>query len=152
MSARLQRAARLLPAVTVAALLAWLVGYLLLMTLAEALGLGTAGAGAAGSGAGSSFTLAHFAEFARRADEWQALWQTLWISTASVVLAALIEVPLKFIFERNKFPSQHLLNALIALPIALPPLVGVITFLFLYSKSSFVSRTIQAVLNLAAPP
>ena len=40
MSPRLQRAARLLPAVAVAVLLAWLVGYPLLMTLAEALGLG----------------------------------------------------------------------------------------------------------------
>ena len=33
------------------------------------------------------FTLAHFAEFARRPAEWQALWASLWISLATVILA-----------------------------------------------------------------
>ena len=39
---------------------------------------------AATAAAATGFTLAHFAAFARRADEWLALWRTLWISAASV--------------------------------------------------------------------
>lgn len=127
----------------VAAVLAWLVGYPLLLTLLEALGL-------AGTGAG--WTLAHFAEFARRGDEWLALWRSLWISAASVALAALVGVPLAFLFQRTDFPGRRTLGALVVLPVALPPLVGVIAFLFLYGESGFASRLVQAALGLERPP
>lgn len=129
------------PAVALAAALAWLVGYPLVMTVAQAFGL--AGAG--------GFTSEHFAAFAGRGDEWLALWRSLWISLASVALAAAIGVPLGFIFERTDFPGRRLLGALVALPVALPPLVGVIAFLFLYGESGFVSRAVQATLRLEEP-
>jgi iron(III) transport system permease protein len=126
--------------ILLAALLAWLVGYPLLMTLIEALG---------GPG---RWTGAHFAEFAGRRDEWLALWRSLWISAASVVLAAAVGVPLAFLFERTEFPGRRFLGAVVALPVALPPLVGVIAFLFLYGESGFVSRGVQTLLGLEAPP
>ncbi|HYO14759.1 MAG TPA: iron ABC transporter permease [Thermoanaerobaculia bacterium] len=129
-----------LPALGLAAALLWLVGYPLLMTLLEALG-----------GAGG-WTITHFAEFFGRRDEWLALWRSLWISAASVVLAALVGVPLAFLFERTEFPGRRLLGAIVALPVALPPLVGVIAFLFLYGESGFASRAVQALLGLAEPP
>ena len=95
-----------------AGFLVWLVGYPLLITFAEALGFP------------GELTWKHFAEFARRSDEWRALWQSLWISTASTALAALVGVPLAFLFERTEFPGRRVLGSLIALPVALPPLVG----------------------------
>ena len=103
-----------------ALLLAWLVGYPLLMTLVDAL-RGPEG-----------WTAAHLREFASRPDEWLALWRSLWILLASVGLAAAIGVPLAFLFERADFPGRRFLAAVVALPVALPPLVGVIAFLFLY--------------------
>ncbi len=124
----------------VAILLAWLVGYPLMLTLLESLGIS------------SGWTLEHFAEFARRPDEWSALWRSVWLSAASVVLAALIGVPLAFVFERTDFPGRGVLGALVALPVALPPLVGVIAFLFLYGESGFVSRAVQGLLGLSEPP
>ncbi len=120
--------------------LVWLVGYPLLITFLEALGLPGA------------FSLAPFLEFAGRPDEWRALWQSLWISAASVVLAGLVGVPLGLIFEGTDFPGRRTLGALIALPVALPPLVGVIAFLFLYGESGFVSRGVQTVLGLEKAP
>ncbi len=129
-----------LAALAVALLLAWIVGYPLLMTLVEALG-GPAG-----------WTLDHVRAFAERPDEWIALWRSLWISTASVVLAALVGVPLAFLFERTEFPGRRFLGAVAALPVALPPLVGVIAFLFLYGESGFVSRVVQTALGLEQPP
>lgn len=123
-----------------AGFLVWLVGYPLLITLFEALGLPAAP------------SLGHFSEFARRADEWRALWQSLWISTASMVLAAAVGVPLAFLFERTEFPGRRVLGSLIALPVALPPLVGVIAFLFLYGESGFVARGIQQLLGLSKAP
>jgi iron(III) transport system permease protein len=44
------------------------------------------------------------------------------------------------------------LGGLIALPVALPPLVGVIAFLFLFGESGFLSRAVQAALALETPP
>jgi len=122
------------------AFLIWLVGYPLLITLWEATGLP------------GDFTLQHFVEFGRRADEWRALWQSLWISMASMVLAAAIGVPMAFLFERTDFPGRQILGSLIALPVALPPLVGVIAFLFLYGESGFVARGIQRLFGLASAP
>lgn len=129
------------PWLLLALVLAWMVGYPLLGTLLSAL-----------IGEDGGWTLAHFHEMVQRPDEWLALWRSLWISAASVALAALVGVPLGFIFERTDFPGRRLLGALMALPVALPPLVGVIAFLFLYGESGFVSRAVQALLALEDAP
>lgn len=122
-----------------ALLLLWLVGWPLLVTLAEAL-------------EAPRWTLRHFEEFASRPEEWAALWASLWISLATVALAAAIGIPLAFLFERNEFPGRRFLGTLVALPVVLPPLVGVIAFLFLYGESGFVARALQALLRLEESP
>lgn len=120
--------------------LLWLAGYPLLVTVWES--LREAG----------EWTVAGFTAFAERPDEWLALWRSVWISVASVVLAGAVGVPLAFLFERSEFPGRRLLGALVALPVALPPLVGVIAFLFLYGESGFVPRALQAVFGLDDSP
>ena len=90
--------------------------------------------------------------FLSRPNEWAALWASVWISLVSVVLAAAIGIPLAFLFEWFDFPGRKTLGALIALPVVLPPLVGVIAFLFLYGESGFVARAIQAALRLENAP
>jgi len=69
-------------------------------------------------------------DFLTRPGEWAALWASVWISLVSVILAAAIGIPLAFLFEWFDFPGRKTLGALIALPVVLPPLVGVIAFLF----------------------
>jgi len=90
--------------------------------------------------------------FLTRPGEWAALWASIWISLLSVVLAAAIGIPLAFLFEWFDFPGRKTLGALIALPVVLPPLVGVIAFLFLYGESGFIARAIQAALHLEQAP
>ena len=87
-----------------------------------------------------------------RAEEWRALWASIWISLVTVGLAAAIGVPLAFLFERADFPGRRVLGSLVALPVVLPPLVGVIAFLFLYGESGFVARAIQSLFRLDAAP
>jgi len=120
--------------------LTWLVGYPLLMTGLEAFGLPTRP------------TLEYWREFVSRRDEWEAVWHTLWISFASVGISGLIGVSLAFLFERTEFPGRRLLGALVVLPVALPPLVGVLAFLFLYGETGFLARGIQALFGLAHSP
>ena len=113
--------------------LAWLVVYPLLLVGVEA-------------------THADLRGFLSSHAELAALWASLWISLASVALAAAIGIPLAFVFERYDFPGRRVLGALVALPAVLPPLIGVIAFLFLYGESGFVARGVRALLHLQRDP
>ncbi len=120
-------------AVVLTLLLAWVVVYPLLFVFGEA-------------------ARADLGAFARERTEWLALWNSLWTSAASVALSAAVGVPLAFLFERYDFPGRRLLGALVALPAVMPPLVGVIAFLFLYGESGFVARALQALTGSRETP
>jgi iron(III) transport system permease protein len=120
--------------------LAWLVVYPLMLVMVD--GLREPG----------GWTLRHVGRFISQPGEWQALWASLWLSLASVVLSAAIGVPLAFLFERVDFPGRVFLGILVALPAVLPPLVGVIAFLFLYGETGFTARFVQWLLRLDEPP
>ncbi|HEX6559996.1 MAG TPA: iron ABC transporter permease [Longimicrobiales bacterium] len=96
--------------------------------------------------------LANYTRFLHSAAEMRALWNSVWISLASVALSALLGVPLAFFFARLDFPGRRFLGALVSLPVLLPPLVGVIAFLFLYGETGFLTRAVQIVLGLQQPP
>jgi iron(III) transport system permease protein len=120
--------------------LGWLVAYPLVLVLIE----GFRGAG--------GWTLDFVRLFLQRRNEAQALWGSLWISLATVVLSGAIGVPLAFLFWRYDFPGRRILGGLVALPAVLPPLVGVIAFLFLYGESGFTALLVQWLLRLDQPP
>jgi iron(III) transport system permease protein len=129
-----RRGPRSISGVALTLLLAWLIAYPILIVAGEA--------------ADSAAVHAFFT----RPGEWRALWASIWISVASVGLAAAAGVPLAFLFEGFEFPGRRVLGALVALPAVLPPLVGVIAFLFLYGESGFVARAVQRLLGLAHAP
>ena len=91
--------------------------------------------------------LGHWREFAASPADREALWTSLVISVASVFASLAIGVPLAFLLGRFEFPGRRLLRAVATLPAALPPLVGVIAFLFLYGESGLVTRIVQRVLG-----
>lgn len=120
--------------------LAWAVAYPLTLVALESV-RGPAG-----------FTTGFFVRLFSEPREWQALWGSLWTSVASVVLAGVLGIPLAFLFEWCDFPGRRLLGAMVALPVVLPPLVGVIAFLFLYGETGFAARLVQTLLRLENPP
>jgi iron(III) transport system permease protein len=97
-------------------------------------------------------SFATFAEFAHRPGEWTALGRSLLVAFASVALAAAIGVPLAFLFDRAEFPGRRALAQLVALPVVLPPLVGVIAFLYLWGESGVGTRLVARALGLGASP
>jgi iron(III) transport system permease protein len=96
--------------------------------------------------------LGHWREFGASPADREALWTTLVISVASVFASLAIGVPLAFLLGRFEFPGRRLLRAVATLPAALPPLVGVIAFLFLYGESGLVTRVVQRALGMAEAP
>jgi iron(III) transport system permease protein len=121
-------------------LLLWLIVYPLILVLIEGF-RGPAG-----------WTLDFVRLFLQRRNEASALWGSLWISLATVAFAGVIGIPLAFLFWRYDFAGRRILGALVALPAVLPPLVGVIAFLFLYGESGFASLLVQRLLGLDQPP
>ncbi len=85
-------------------------------------------------------------------NEWRAAWNSLWLAVVSVVLGALIGVPLALATRLVDFPGRRLISALLALPAVLPPLVGVVAFLFLYGESGVIARAVMAVTGAETPP
>jgi iron(III) transport system permease protein len=120
--------------------LAWLIVYPLLLAALD------------GVRDQTGWTATYLATFVRDSAEWMTLWRSVWISLASVVLAGAIGVPLAFVFERLDFPGRRLIGALVALPAVLPPLVGVIAFLFLFGESGFLTRMVARLFGLSSPP
>jgi iron(III) transport system permease protein len=129
-----------LTAVALLAIISWLVVYPLSLVLLESVHTS------------QGWTLAYVRQFVGRATEWQALWGSCWIAIASVGLSALIGVPLAVLVTRFDFPGRQALTGILALPAVLPPLVGVVAFLFLYGESGFLARMVQALLRLDAEP
>jgi iron(III) transport system permease protein len=123
-----------------AALLAWMVVYPLAIV------------GVGGVEDEGGLTTRWIRAFLDRPNEWSALWGSLWISLATVVLAALIGVPLAFLFTRVEFPGRRFLGALVALPAVLPPLVGAVAFLFLFGETGFLAHVVQWATRSDAPP
>jgi iron(III) transport system permease protein len=96
--------------------------------------------------------LEHWREFARSPGDREALVSTLVISVGSVISATLIGIPLAFLLTRFEFRGRRILSAIATLPAALPPLVGVVAFLFLYGESGIVTRLVQSALGLGRAP
>ena len=123
-----------------ALLLCWLVAYPLVLVLL----------GAIRDAAG--WTLEPIRRFGAERQEWTALRGSLVISLASVALAGAIGVPLAFLLGRREFPGRRLLSALVALPAVLPPLVGVLAFLFLFGERGFLAHLVTAVTGAPRRP
>ena len=96
--------------------------------------------------------LGHWREFAASPADREALWTSIVIAIASVFASLAIGVPLAFLLGRFEFPGRRLLRPVATLPAALPPLVGVIAFLFLYGESGLVTRAVQHALGMAEAP
>lgn len=82
----------------------------------------------------------------------EAMWTSICVSLLTVMLCALVGVPLAFLFERYDFPARRVFGALAALPLVLPPLVGTIAFIFLCGESGILARLVQRLFQLQSAP
>src|SRR5262245_46738284 len=69
-----------------------------------------------------SWTLANYREILSQGIVIEAIVSSVGLSIGTVLLCALVGVPLAFLFERYTFPGRRLFAAFAALPLVLPPL------------------------------
>ena len=98
------------------------------------------------------WTFANYREILSQGIVIEAIVSSLGLSIGTVLLCALVGVPLAFLFERFTFPGRRVFAALAALPLVLPPLVGTVAFIFLCGESGILARGIQNLLALQDPP
>ncbi len=82
----------------------------------------------------------------------RALVNSVGISLGTVALGGILGTCLAWAFFRFDFPLKRTLQISAALPLALPPLVGVMAFMFLYGESGMLPRGLQALFGLEAVP
>ena len=73
-----------------------------------------------------------------------AIWVSLWTSTVSALIGIGIATPTGYVLSRGRFPGVRILDAIIDVPIILPPLVFGISLLVLFQRT-FVGRLLLAV-------
>jgi iron(III) transport system permease protein len=99
-----------------------------------------------------AWTLANYSELLSQPVVIEAIVSSLGLSIATVVLCAVVGVPLAFLFERFTFPGRRLFAAIAGLPLVLPPLVGTVAFIFLAGETGILAHSIQNLLRLENPP
>ncbi|MCM3756379.1 iron ABC transporter permease [Sporosarcina aquimarina] len=100
------------------------------------------------------FSLQNYSDFfgAKAKANFEALWNSVWISLASVFFSACIGLPLAYIFNRYDFPGRKFFAGIAIMPIVLPSLVGVMAFMFLYGEAGLIPNAIKDIFNLKNVP
>ena len=99
-----------------------------------------------------NWTLDNYRELLSQRIVIEAIVSSLGLSVGTVLLCALVGVPLAFLFERFTFPGRRIFAALAALPLVLPPLVGTVAFIFLFGESGILAHAIQNLFRLESSP
>jgi iron(III) transport system permease protein len=85
------------------------------------------------------FTLANFQEFFSDRFYLRSLWNSLVLGVATVVTTSVIGIAVAFLIIRYEFPYRNLFSYLTMLPMILPPLVGVLGFVFILGRAGTVN-------------
>ena len=81
----------------------------------------------------------------------EAVGNSLSVSIVSVLFSGVTGLFLAFVFTQFRFPLRPILSRLAVLPVALPPLVGVIAFLFVFGETGILPRGLQLLFGAAQP-
>jgi iron(III) transport system permease protein len=85
------------------------------------------------------FTLANFQEFFTDRFYLRSLWNSLLLGVATVITTSVIGIAVAFLIIRYDFPYRNLFGYLTMLPMILPPLVGVLGFVFILGRAGTVN-------------
>ena len=85
------------------------------------------------------FTSANFLEFFTDSFYLRSLWKSLLLGLAAVFTTSVIGISVAFLLIRYEFPGRNLFSYLTMLPMILPPLVGVLGFIFILGRAGTVN-------------
>jgi len=96
-------------------------------------------------------TLANFHEFFTDRYYLRSLWNSLVLGVATVITTSVIGIAVAFLIIRYEFPWRNLFSYLAMLPMILPPLVGVLGFVFILGRAGTVNVLLHDWFGLQTP-
>src|SRR5512134_918542 len=97
------------------------------------------------------FTLGHFGTFFTTGLMRESFGNSLYVATASVLVASLIAVPLAYITVRFRFRGALLIQTLGVLPLIMPPFVGAVAMQLIFGRSGSVNLVLQEYGSFTIP-
>jgi iron(III) transport system permease protein len=96
-------------------------------------------------------TLANFREFFTDTFYLRSFWKSLVLGAAAVFTTSVIGVGVAVLLIRYDFPGRNLFSYLTTLPLILPPLVGVLGFVFILGRAGTVNILLMDWFGLEHP-
>jgi len=97
------------------------------------------------------FTLVNFQEFFTDQFYLRSLWNSLLLGFATVLTTSVIGIGVAFLIIRYEFPYRNLFGYLTMLPMILPPLVGVLGFVFILGRAGTVNILLMDWFDMLHP-
>jgi len=96
-------------------------------------------------------TLRNFQEFFTDSFYLRSLWHSLVLGVAAVITTSVIGIAVAFLIVRYEFPYRNLFSYLTMLPMILPPLVGVLGFVFILGRAGTLNVLLMDWFGLQHP-
>ena len=97
------------------------------------------------------FTLVNFCEFFTDSFYLRSLWKSLALGVAAVVTTSVVGIAVAYLILRYEFPYRNLFSYLTMLPMILPPLVGVLGFVFILGRAGTVNILLMDWFGVQTP-
>ena len=97
------------------------------------------------------FTLGHFQEFFTDSFYLRSFWRSMVLGVAAVITTSVIGIAVAFLIVRYEFPYRKTFSYLTMLPMILPPLVGVLGFVFILGRAGTVNILLMDWFGLQTP-
>ncbi|MEP7146913.1 MAG: iron ABC transporter permease [bacterium] len=81
-----------------------------------------------------------------------SILNSVFLSVITVTGSCIVGLFFAYIFQYRKFPLRNFLFTLLLVPIASPPLVGVVAFLFLLNDNGLLIKIISMIFNMKSAP
>jgi iron(III) transport system permease protein len=96
-------------------------------------------------------TLVNFYEFFTDSFYLRSLWKSLALGVAAVVTTSVVGIAVAYLILRYEFPYRNLFSYLTMLPMILPPLVGVLGFVFILGRAGTLNILLMDWFGLQHP-
>jgi iron(III) transport system permease protein len=97
------------------------------------------------------FTLKNFHDFFTDSYYLKTLVNSLLLGVATVITTSIIGITIAFLLLRYEFPGRNLFSYLTILPMIMPPLVGVMGFVFILGRAGTVNVILMDYLGFSKP-
>jgi iron(III) transport system permease protein len=97
------------------------------------------------------FTAANFIEFFTDGFYLRSLWRSLLLGAITVLTTSVIGIAVAYLLIRYEFPGRNLFSYLTMLPLIMPPLVGVLGFVFILGRAGTVNVLLMDYVGLEHP-